>query len=160
ILVVLTDEEHRKIPNRRHIHSLVKNTFIHGAITEEAGCNIRLPQILERQRISSGERNASTNNCDGRKHSPTGIPHVHRAALATTTPCALGEQLSHQEFHWDAAGDGVFVRTMGTRQHVTVMECLADTDGTRLLPLSLMNRPRHSSLKKQRIDSIFEHPTK
>ena len=103
------------------------------------------------------QRNAASDNGDGRQHSQGKVAQMHRAPLAVATACLFGEQLRHQVPQRNPAGDGVRMRPVSARNDIGLCQRRTHPHGGGFLTLRLMNGSGQPPFQKQVVDPVFKH---
>ncbi len=83
--VVLADEDHGQLPDRREVERLMERADVRGPVTEKATATCRSRgTVPTMQRRGDGEMGA--NDRVGTHHTTAHIGEVHRTAFACSTP--------------------------------------------------------------------------
>src|SRR5262245_57165463 len=94
VKVVLADEDHRQLPYRREVQSLVEGADIGGAVAEEADRHVAVALVLRAQRRSAGDRQMRADDGIGAEHAVFGGGEMHGAALAAHEAVVALHQLA------------------------------------------------------------------
>src|SRR6185312_8918505 len=154
--VVLTYEDHGQIPDGRHIDAFVKRAFSNGTVTEEAGDHLVLVAHLERERHSRSERDSAGHDGDARNHALGHVAHVHRAATTLAASALRAKQLIEELLGRQTLGERMTVAAKCRGDPVLGSKRGADPHRRGLLPLALVNGPRHRSLEEEEFHGVFE----
>src|ERR687893_1064612 len=141
VLVVLAQEDHGQLPDRRQVEGLVEDALVGGALAEEAERRVVLAAPLEGPARAAGYAHAPADYAVGAEHPGPHVGDVHRAALAVAVAGGLAEQLRGHAVHVEAERDGVPVAAVGGGDHVPLLQGGYGPDGDGLLPDVEVRRP-------------------
>ena len=142
VAVVLADEDHRQLVQRRHVRGFVERAFVRGAVAEEADRDVVVLRYLF--------ENAAPTAIGGLPPTMPFAPSmprsrsrdVHAAALALAVAGRPAEQLRVHLPEVAAFGDEVAVSAVGPGDLVGVGEVDHDAGGDGLLPDIEVQRAR------------------
>ena len=154
VLVVLADEQHRQLPDRREIDRLVERADVHRTVTEEAdGDRIGLLDLAGPGQPAR-DRQVRTDNGVGAVVAVLHAGDVHRATLAGADPACLAQQFGEDRLRRGTAGEGMGVAAVGADRVVPWGQNRADTDGDRLLAEAEMRGTVHPALPVEDVDLL------
>src|SRR5579864_7442584 len=94
IEVILADVDHRQLPQRSHVHSLVEHSLAKRPIAEETNRYLITAAHFARHGGSSSNGGATSNDGVSAQVASILVSDMHRATLASTVTCLLAEQFS------------------------------------------------------------------
>jgi len=141
VAVVLAEEQHRQLPERRQVHRLVELPLRHGAVAEVAHDHLVAAPVLDSEADAHCDGQVRPDDRVTAEEVGALVEQVHRAALALGEPVAAAEQLGHDPLGIGTLRQAVAVLAVRGDRVVVGPEHRGGADRHRLLADVEMEEP-------------------
>ena len=133
VLVVLDDEDHRQLPEARHVEGLVDLPLVGRAIAEVGEGDVVVAAVLVGKGQAGADRDVGADDAVAAIELLLLGEHVHRPALALGVARRPSGELGHDTLRVHAAGQHVPVIAVGRHALVAGLRRRLEADDDRLL---------------------------
>src|SRR5262245_27106247 len=117
VAVVLTHEEHGKLPQHRKIEGFVEDTRTRGAVPKKNHAQALLASRLGSPRRSGCQRQIAAHDAGRTQHSVSGVNKVHGAAPAPAQAGLAANYFGEGSLHVSALGEHMTVASMAREKN-------------------------------------------
>ena len=158
VAVVLTDEDRRHLPQRRHVERLVEDADVGGAVAQEGHRDAVEALHPARQRRSGRDGDAGPDDPVRPQDPEVEVGHVHRPALSAAVARRLPVQLGEEPGQISTLGKDVTVPAMGRGEVIVGAQRRAHAGRGGLLADVGVDEPRHSPGREQLYQTFLRLP--
>ena len=131
-----------QLPQRRHVHRLIEDALLGGAVAEEGDRDMRQPAVAIGHAGPHHMGNAAADDGIGAEMAQPHVGDVHRAALAGAIAVGLAGDLRHHALGIGTAGDEDAVAAVMGGEAVALLHRLADAGHRFLADRHVQHRAR------------------
>src|ERR1017187_161768 len=155
VKIVLTDEEHRKVPHRRQIECFVKGANVRRSVTEDTHRRAIALVGGELQCRTDGDGYARAHDGERGQQANVGVTEVHRSAKAAHATNLTAEHLAQHRCRLYSERQRNAVTAVRAADHVSGTSDGRQTDGHRLLTLGSVGRAADEALSEELLDPVL-----
>ena len=156
-LIVLADEDDRKLPRGSQVHRLVRCSLAGRPIPEERECRLARRPELRREPRTTGMRKPGSDDPVATEDVQRHVGDVHRAPEALAVAGPPTEHLGHHPADIGSGSDQMAVRAVVADEVVAFPHHARRPDGDRLLADAAVRRPDDHALLEELGSPFLEH---